>query len=185
MSQPNQEFYNIMYGTHHPLTLKIGDAYQGGLVAYIFDQNDPGYSSTIQHGLIMDPDITVPSGGSIFWYNGSYSVTGATQTAIGTGNYNTNLIVAAQGSGTYSAKICYDLNKNGYSDWYLPSIDELYKIYLNYQSLGGTLHFLNAVYWSSSELNSTRARSMIFQPDLLPGDTQKNQYNGAFAIRSF
>jgi hypothetical protein len=45
-------------------------------------------------------------------------------TVIGTGNTNTNLIVAVQGNGNYAAKICYDLVLNGYSDWFLPSRDE-------------------------------------------------------------
>jgi Protein of unknown function (DUF1566) len=36
----------------------------------------------------------------------------------------------------------------GYSDWYLPSQDELSKLYLSKAAIGG---FVNNIYWSSSE----------------------------------
>ena len=38
---------------------------------------------------------------------------------------------------------------NGYSDWYLPSLDELSKLYLNRVAIGG---FASSFYWSSSEI---------------------------------
>jgi hypothetical protein len=47
-----------------------------------------------------------------------------------------------------AARICGDLNLNGYSDWYLPSKDELNKLYLNKAAIGG---FSSGLYWSSSE----------------------------------
>jgi len=44
--------------------------------------------------------------------------------------------------------LCDDLVFNGYSDWYLPSSDELNKLYLNKSAVGG---FSNTFYWSSTE----------------------------------
>jgi len=94
------------------------------------------------------------------WFNGSYIVTGATGTGIGTGEENTKKIVEAQGEGNYAAKVCYDLELGGYTDWFLPSKDELNLIYKNLYKKGiGDLHYSDSVdiYWSSSECNEMDA----------------------------
>ncbi len=117
--------------------LYIGATFQGGKVFYI--------DGTGQHGLICAP--TDQSTG-IQWYNGNYMDTGATATDIGTGNANTNTIVSLQGTGSYAAKLCYDLILGSYSDWYLPSKTELSLLYINKTTIGG---FANNHYWSSSE----------------------------------
>ena len=83
----------------------------------------------------------------IQWYNGNIVVTGATGTAIGTGQANTTAIVTIQGAGNYAAQLCNDLIVDGYNDWFLPSKDELDKLYINKVVIGGFAGF----YWSSSE----------------------------------
>ena len=129
--------------------LVIGQSYQGGIIAYI--------DSTGQHGLIV---ATEDQSEGIRWSNGSYVVTGATGTAIGTGLANTNAIIAAQGSGSYAASIARDYNGGGYTDWFLPSKDELNQLYVNKTAIG-IVDWLD-YYWSSTEYDFYRAWFQLF-----------------------
>ena len=129
----------------------VGCSYQGGIVAYVYVSGDPGYVSGEVHGIIVSSaDV-----GHAAWWNGSYSVTGVTATALGTGATNTTTIVASQGVGTYAAYLCLDYVSGIYGDWYLPSKDELEKIWINRVAIGGLTPF--EVFWTSTEDNSTEA----------------------------
>jgi hypothetical protein len=159
-------------------SLIIGENYYGGKVAYILQSGDYGYVANQQHGLIAAPSDQA----GIQWYNGSNMQTGASGTAVGMGNTNTSMVVAAQGVGNYAAKFCFDLVLNGYSDWYLPSKDELNKLYINKSLIGG---FTESQYWSSSETGTNSAWSQYFLNGIQFSVIYKNNQNLVRAIRSF
>jgi len=105
----------------------------------------------VQHGLISAPtdQIQLPPG--IRWYKGAYgNIGGANATALGTGLANTTAIIAAQGTPatSYAAGLAQAYIGGGCTDWYLPSKDELNKLYLNRVAIGG---FTNNPHWSSSK----------------------------------
>jgi len=139
-----------------PMPVAVGDSYGGGIVAYILVNGDTGYDPSVQHGLIA---ATADQSTGIQWYNGSNVVTGATGTAIGTGQANTTAIVEKQGAGIYAAKLCNDLTVGGYNDWFLPSKDELDKLFTNKVAIGG---FAGSYYWSSSEYDANNAWYQYF-----------------------
>ena len=158
-------------------TIVVGDSYGGGIIAYILVSGDPGYVAGQTHGLIAAPS---DQSTGIVW-SGKYSLIGKTGTAIGTGAGNTTAIVANEGAGSYAAKLCDDLVLNGYSDWYLPSQEELKKLYLNNSAIGG---FALADYWSSSELSAATAWRQYFRYDYV-ANSDKTLYLRVCAVRSF
>ncbi|HNY02929.1 MAG TPA: DUF1566 domain-containing protein [Bacteroidales bacterium] len=148
--------------------LAIGQSYGGGIIFYL--------DGTGEHGLIAAPadQVTAQWG-----CHGSYI--GATLTAVGTGQTNTNTIVLGCSTPEIAAKICNELVLNGYDDWYLPSRDELWYMYSQKTVIGG---FLNDYYWSSSEFGNWYSWLQNFSNGVQDWSF-KNGVLNVRAIRSF
>jgi hypothetical protein len=154
------------------ITYSIGLSYGGGIVFYI--------DGTGVHGLIAS---TTNQSTGIPWqyYYGSYTTTGATATAIGTGFNNTLTIISLIGSGN-AAGMCWDYYGPGtYDFWFLPSKDELNLMYEQKDVIGG---FGNFDFWSSSESANDKAWSQSFLNGTNYSDAKNIQWH-VRAIRVF
>jgi hypothetical protein len=82
---------------------------------------------------------------------------------------------------------CQNLNLNGFSDWYLPSFDELILMCDNVgqgSSIGNVGGFVESGYWSSSEVGNSNAWQLNFNNGIKTSYNQWYEYS-ARAIRAF
>ncbi|MFZ4521341.1 MAG: DUF1566 domain-containing protein [Bacteroidales bacterium] len=147
----------------------IGQNRMGGIIFYI--------DGTGQHGLISAPGDQ--STGAIWGCNGT---TIGTSTSLGSGQANTTLFVNGCSTAGTAARICDELVLNGYSDWFLPSKDELHQMYLQKAAIGG---FILTYYWSSSESTSLTAWFELFQDGFQYGQASKTTATYVRAVRAF
>jgi hypothetical protein len=154
--------------------LSVGQQYQGGVIAYVFVTGDNGYVAGETHGLIVSSSNQ--SSGALWGCSGT-SISGAANTAIGTGLFNTSAIVSGCSSSNTAASLCFNLSSGGFSDWYLPSRDELNKLYLNKSVIGG---FASYYYWSSSQISSLFSLCLDFSS----GASATASKNNSFYVRA-
>jgi hypothetical protein len=175
------------------LNLSLGNSYGGGKVAYILQAGDVGYDPNQQHGLIVSGDLTASST-DIIWgtepftvgaYAGAEFLNTADESVnLGLGLSNTNLIISQEGLVTnYAAKLAKYHSGGGYTDWYLPSLIELYVIRRNKAYIGS---INRAFYWSSTEGDDYNAWIMNFGNTGFPYAGSKGiDQAGVRAVRVF
>jgi len=110
--------------------------------------------------------------------NAATTVVGADGTDIGTGQQNTADIVAQAGNvaATSAAVYCDQYSYGGFSDWFLPSKDELNELYVQRNVVGG----LTVSYYSTSSEYSNDA--FWFQ-SFIDGNPNTPYKNNAYYIR--
>jgi hypothetical protein len=121
------------------------------------------------------------------WGASGSEITG-TATAIGTGLANTIAIVTwlnSNGESDRAAQLCDSLIYNGYSDWFLPSKDELNLMYQNLRvkDIGGFSD--NMSYWCSSELLQDYSWSQLFENGYQDSSNPKSSLKYVRAIRAY
>ena len=163
--------------------LKIGDNYQGGIIGYILQRGDPGFDYGVQHGLIVAPSDQSTSVNLGTYGSGIQYVT---PDDIGAGQSNTTLVAPNVSMG--GIYICDNLVLNSKTDWFLPSKNELMKIYENRIIIGGFITTGNKRYWTSSfdPGNSNFSYSLDFTSGIVDRTIRTNNTNQAVrAIRYF
>ena len=153
--------------------LQIGDGYAGGFIFFL-DNNGGGMVCAWE-----DQN----NGNGMQWAGQQGVATGATGTDVGTGQANTTTIVNLLGTDVdYAARLCDELDFEGYTDWFLPSKDELNLIYINLHSVSTPIgNFQNDFYWSSTEDDAGDAWLQDFGSD---GDQNYDAKDAEHRIRA-
>lgn len=149
--------------------VNIGEHFQGGVVFNV-DANHA-------HGFIAaETDLTASN-----WGCTGTDLLGATGVILGTGDENTDYIMSGCSTSGIAARLCGDLNINGYDDWFLPSRNELDSLFDHRSVVGG---FTEDTYWSSTEYDDNNAFSQNFKTGSF-GPINKNTLAKVRAIRIF
>lgn len=158
----SNSFKNNVYTTK-------GYLYLYDIGQYVESEGGIVYNRWIENGIenyaVVDI-IDINSGATFSWSGITSSSCGASSSWDG--ETNTNLILT-QGATSGAAWQCSISTRNGKTDWYLPSVREIYSwsnnlwlISKRLDEIGGSQFQLNFGYWSSTELTTTTAYSFAF-----------------------
>ena len=175
-----QNANGIAYGSQQAFTTKsalaVGDTFGGGIIAYILTQGDYGFVSGEQHGIIISEtdyfNQTVNFGAcstnnSIKYPNADFNLLSNDTLKCSRGlmkaaSNMTTILNACNGTSNVSYHIS-NYSLNGYTDWLIPTLDDLLAIKANYTTINGSLSSTNNLksggykYWSSTTYGNNNA----------------------------
>ncbi|MEX0934321.1 MAG: DUF1566 domain-containing protein [Candidatus Saccharimonadales bacterium] len=145
-----QLVYDGATSSWQPLTFEyavggVGPA--GGLIFFVDINNE--------HDFTYLESSTVDQSTGMTWSNNTTTNIPLTSMDLGEGARNTDVVIA--GSSTSAALTASEYSSNGFTDWFLPSRDELNLMYTNLHCQGlGSFAALSR-YWSSSQYTEANA----------------------------
>lgn len=167
----------------------IGQPYQGGIIAYIFQTGNPCYIDGEVHGIICS--LSDQSDGAIWCLSPKWGTNIGTSTLLCYGKPNTDLIIANNGPGIYAATIARAHTGGGYTDWFLGSFEEMQLVY-NVKNLIGGFDtrdaFAYCLYSTSSEPIPTphnKVACVDFRNGNVISEYKSSQIANVRAIRYF
>lgn len=159
---PIQDLYGLQYG--------------GGFIFYIDQSDNIGYIAYIDNSYFFN------------WGCYSTSIPTTEYNEIGRGQGNTIEIVSNCNEMTSAAYYCHNLDVNGYSDWFLPSRNELREVMNNIPQFVPSVNEngYEAYYWSSSQYQYDDEEAYLDGPQSYSGGSAPKEAElYVIAVRKF
>jgi hypothetical protein len=156
--------------TSGPTLYSIGDTGPaGGKVFYVTDGGAQGLEAA-------------PADSSLSAIWGCVTTEQDTSTEVGSGETNTLRIIdgCTTEIDATAAEVAKMYELNGFTDWFLPSKDELNSLYLQKDAVFPPGEFDSAPYWSSSQDSALNAWSLFFVNGIQSGVDKR----ATFAVRA-
>jgi nitrate reductase cytochrome c-type subunit len=192
----------ISYGVQQEFTTKrtiaIGDTFGGGIVGYILKAGDIGYIQGEQHGIIVSEIHSINqrveygtcgTGLNYPEYQPNIMVLDSTKTQrrLLSAIHNMNLINNTCNNVSSVSYFVKNWIYNGYSDWVIPSLDDLYAIKSNQIIINSSLGINHQLktggvqYWSSTTYGQFGVFQVSFGPNYF-GDIFNSTASSAYFI---
>jgi hypothetical protein len=186
--------YNVATTTMTITVFTIGSIGPGGgkIFYYSVDGFDcgSGFTSTGSptggkcHYLEVAISATSPAwtDATYAWSGNTNTSIGTTSTAIGSGYKNTLAMISQNNTINKAGTIVREYSGGGFTDWYLPSKDELNQLYSARTQVGG---LGGLYYWSSSEDSSGNSWLQDFSNSFNQSASSKTGSNTVRPVRAF